>query len=51
VTVLGYLLGGLAFARDHIELMILGVVVLSVIPLALEFLKARREARAIPEVG
>jgi membrane-associated protein len=59
VTVLGYLLGGFAFARDNIELMILGVVVLSVIPLALEFLKARRERpdqhsdqdRAIPEAG
>ncbi|HEY9414993.1 MAG TPA: VTT domain-containing protein [Pseudonocardia sp.] len=53
VTVLGYLLGGFAFARDNIELMILGVVVLSVIPLVLEFLKARRERcdehRAIPE--
>ena len=55
VTLLGHWLGGFAFARDHIELMILGVVVLSVIPLALEFLKARRERRderrAIPEVG
>ena len=51
VTLLGYWLGGFAFARDNIELMILGVVVLSVIPLALEFLKARRERRSIPEVG
>ena len=51
VTLLGYWLGGFAFARDNIELMILGVVALSVIPLALEFLKARRERRAIPGVG
>jgi membrane-associated protein len=55
VTMLGHWLGGFAFARDNIELMILGVVVLSVIPLALEFLKARRERRdehrAVPEVG
>lgn len=55
VTLLGHWLGGFAFARDNIELMILGVVVLSVIPLALELLKARRERRdeprAIPEAG
>jgi len=55
VTVLGYLLGGFAFARDNLELMILGVVALSLIPLVVEFLKARREPPserpAIPEVG
>lgn len=43
VTLLGYLLGGFAFVRAHIELMLVAVVVLSVIPLAIEFLKARRE--------
>jgi membrane-associated protein len=55
VTLLGYWLGGFAFARDHIELMILGVVVLSLIPLALEYRRSRRDRRdqhrAIPEVG
>jgi membrane-associated protein len=55
VTLLGYWLGGFAFARDHIELMILGVVVLSLIPLALEYRRSRRDRRdqhrAIPEAG
>jgi membrane-associated protein len=51
VTVLGYWLGQFGFVRDHIELMILLVVLLSVIPLVLEFLKSRRERRAIPEAG
>jgi membrane-associated protein len=46
VTLLGYSLGGFAFVRNNIELMLVGVVVLSLIPLAVEFIKARRERRA-----
>jgi membrane-associated protein len=45
VTLLGYLLGGFTFVREHIELMLIAVVVLSLIPLAVEFLRARRERR------
>jgi membrane-associated protein len=45
VTLLGYLLGGFTFVRGHIELMLIAVVVLSLIPLAVEFLRARRERR------
>jgi membrane-associated protein len=48
VTLLGYSLGGFAFVRNNIELMLVGVVVLSLIPLAVEFIKARREGR--PEI-
>ncbi|WP_414711079.1 DedA family protein [Pseudonocardia sp.] len=48
VTLLGYSLGGFAFVRNNIELMLVGVVVLSLIPLAVEFIKARRERR--PEI-
>ncbi|HEY2207431.1 MAG TPA: VTT domain-containing protein [Pseudonocardia sp.] len=43
VTLLGYWLGGFAFAREHIELMLVGVVLLSVIPLAVEFVRDRRQ--------
>jgi len=50
VTLLGYSLGGFAFVRNNIELMLVGVVVLSVIPLAVEFIKARREQRAGREI-
>ena len=46
VTLLGYLLGGFTFVRAHIELMLVGVVVLSLIPLVVEFVRARREQRA-----
>lgn len=41
VTVLGWWLGGFAFARDNIEVMLLAVVGLSVVPIAVEFLKGR----------
>jgi membrane-associated protein len=45
VTLLGYLLGGFTFVREHIELMLIAVVVLSLIPLVVEFLRDRRERR------
>jgi membrane-associated protein len=51
VTLLGYWLGGFAFVREHIELMLVGVVLLSVIPLIVEFVKARRETRATEQLA
>lgn len=51
VTLLGYWLGGFAFVREHIELMLVGVVLLSVVPLIVEFIKARREARATDQLA
>ena len=42
VTVLGRLLGTIAFVRAHIELMLILVVVLSVIPIGVEYLRNRR---------
>jgi membrane-associated protein len=44
VTVLGFWLGGVAFVRDHIELILVGLVLLSVLPIALE-LRRRRALR------
>jgi membrane-associated protein len=43
VTALGYWLGNVAIIRDHIELFAILVVLVSLIPVALEFLKARRQ--------
>jgi len=51
VTLLGHWLGGFAVAREHIDLMLVGVVILSVIPLVVEFLKTRRERRPVREPG
>jgi membrane-associated protein len=42
VTLLGAFLGQFQLVRDHIELMLILVVLISVIPLIIEFLRARR---------
>jgi len=45
VTTLGYFLGQVAFVRDHIELILIGIVAVSVVPIAIELLRARGRAR------
>jgi membrane-associated protein len=45
VTLLGFWLGGIAFVRAHVELMLVGIVVLSVLPIIVEAIKARRGKR------
>lgn len=45
VTVLGYFLGQISFVKDNIELILIGIVAFSVIPIAIELLKARIAAR------
>jgi membrane-associated protein len=47
VTMAGYLLGDVAFVKDHLELVILGIVALSLIPVALEVLKKRRQSTSV----
>jgi membrane-associated protein len=42
VTLLGFWLGRIAFVRDHVELILIGIVVLSVLPIAIEAIRARR---------
>jgi membrane-associated protein len=46
VTILGYFLGQVAFVKSNIELILIGIVVLSVVPIAIEFLRGRRRRRA-----
>jgi membrane-associated protein len=48
VTLLGYWLGGFAFVTDNIEVILIGIVAVSVIPVGLEFLRARRQPKAVP---
>ena len=50
VTLLGYLLGGIDVIAENVEAIILGIVALSVLPIALEVLRARRGHRAGPPV-
>ncbi|MFB9376930.1 DedA family protein [Kineococcus gynurae] len=45
VTVLGYLLGGVALVRDNIEVGLLALVGVSLIPIVVEVLRARAKAR------
>ena len=45
VTLLGFWLGHIALVRDHVELFILGIVALSLVPVAVEFLRARSLTR------
>jgi len=47
VTVLGYFLGQVGFVRDHIELILLGIVAASVIPIAAEVGRSRRARRRV----
>jgi membrane-associated protein len=45
VTVLGYFLGQIAFIRDNIEAMLILIVLVSVIPIGVELLRARSQHR------
>jgi len=42
VTALGFLLGQIAFVRENLELIILTIVALSIIPIVVELVRARR---------
>jgi membrane-associated protein len=46
ITLLGYWLGGVQVVRDHIELFVLGVVVVSLLPIVVEYLRGRSRTRA-----
>ncbi len=41
VTLLGFALGNVALVRDHLELMLLAIVLVSVVPIGLEYLRSR----------
>ena len=46
VTIAGYFLGNIPFVKNNIELILILVVVVSVVPLIVEYIKHRRERRA-----
>jgi membrane-associated protein len=45
VTLLGHALGNVAFVADHIELILIGIVLVSVVPIAIELLRKRSRSR------
>ena len=50
VTVLGYYLGQISFVRNNIEAMLLAIVLIAVVPIAVEFLRARATERRMQRV-
>jgi len=46
VTILGFFLGNVSFIREHIDLVLVLVVVVSLIPMGLEYLHARKKVKA-----
>ena len=45
VTLLGFWLGRITFVKEHVELILIGIVALSVLPIVIEISKARRQSR------
>lgn len=51
ITVAGYFLGNVGFVRDHIEMVLVAIVVVSVIPMVVEYLRERsKRKRALSQV-
>ncbi|AJF65838.1 DedA family protein [Streptomyces vietnamensis] len=48
VTLLGASLGNVEFVHKHIEMILVGIVLISVIPVAIELLRARSQAKKNP---
>ncbi|MBO0811717.1 MAG: DedA family protein [Microlunatus sp.] len=46
VTILGYFLGNVSLIRNHIDLVLVLIVLVSLIPMGFEYLNARRKAAA-----
>ncbi len=51
VTWLGYMLGNIQFVKDHIELILLAVVLISALPIFYEYVRHRREKAAAAEIA
>ena len=51
VTLLGFWLGRITFVREHVELILIGIVVLSLLPIVIEAVKARRQSRRTTGTG
>lgn len=46
VTLAGYFLGNIPFVRDHIELILIAVIFVSIIPMVIEYIRHRRAKAA-----
>lgn len=50
LTVAGVLLGGISFIRDHIDVIAIIIVVVSLLPIVIEFMVERRKGKTTVEV-
>ena len=51
VTLLGFWLGRITFVKENVEMILIGIVILSVLPIAIEVVKARRQSRRTADTG
>lgn len=51
VTLLGYFLGNVPVVKDNLEIALLAIVAVSLLPVAIELLRHRRQARALARSG
>lgn len=47
LTFAGYFFGGMQFIKDHFEAAVIGVILVSLLPMIIEYLKAKREAETV----
>lgn len=47
---LGYFFGNIPFVREHFELVIVGIVLVSVVPMAIEYVRSKTRKEKLPEV-
>jgi len=45
LTLAGYMLGGIEWIREHIDLVCLGIIFISILPMILNFIKSKRLSR------
>jgi membrane-associated protein len=51
VTLAGYWLGNVPFVRDHIELILVAIVLVSVVPIAIEWWRHRNDPPLVPDTA
>ncbi|MGH3919330.1 MAG: VTT domain-containing protein [Pseudonocardiaceae bacterium] len=51
VTLLGFWLGRITFVKENVELILIGIVALSVLPILIEVVKARRQSQRAAGTG
>lgn len=51
VTLLGFWLGRITFVKENVEMILIGIVALSILPIVIEVVRARRQGRRTADTG